>query len=282
MAPNRHLLQKAARRVGIHPTTQVLVLGHQKTGTSAIASLLALMTGASYSQDPFYQVDRGSAVALREVTTQPEKFAAIAAQNAGLFRSQIVKDPDFIYFLPQLKSAYPGAAQVFVTRRPEDMIRSIIGRLGLPADALEQPATALQKHLPNQHWLAVLGGFNVEESNNGEHTESPLAHSAAWNLLHRWIECNRIYLANRNEMHIIRYEDFCQSKASTLRSLTALLGLRARHDISSSLDRQFQPSGRSRAGKLSLDDFPSAAALVPTVLEQLDAMGYDTPPAAKS
>ena len=280
MPPQRHLLQKVARRVGIHPTTRVVVLGHQKTGTSAIGSLLALKTGTSYSQDPFYQMDRGSAVALREVAAEPEKFAAVAAQNADLFRAQIVKDPDFIYFFPQLKFAYPDAAHVFVTRRPEDMIRSIIGRLGLTVDALEQPAAALEQQLPNQHWLAVLGGFEVGNSGNAAQTEPPQQRSAAWNLLQRWIECNRIYFANQNEMHIIRYEDFCQSKASTLQSLTALLGLRARHDISSSLDRQFQPSGRSRAGRLSLDDFPSVAEMLPTVREQLGLMGYDTPIAA--
>ncbi len=274
MPRHRHLVQKAARRIGIHPNTRAIILGHQKTGTSAIASLLALMTGASYSQDPFYHVDMGAAEVLRKTTIWPEHLALAARQHPHLFRSQIVKDPDFIYFFEQLKPVYPSAKFVFVARRPEDMIRSIVGRLGLTVEALEKPAEALRDQLPNQHWFAVLGGLGDRQSTPSESGESATPPSAIWTLLKRWTECNQCFFENERAMHLIRYEDFNQDKLSTIQELAAYLKMPARHDISDSINRQFQPSGRSRAGKITLTNFATASELLPTVTNQLQTLGY--------
>ena len=121
-----------------------------------------------------------------------------------------------------------------IVRDPRDNIRSAFDRMGLPGNREQLDPDDLQAVPPNWRWhlnpeiLGLAGGTYVEVA------------------AERWNRAASVYLSQRDDMVLIRYEDFLADKTGAIQRLADLLDLpilpRARLD----LDRQYQPRGRDR------------------------------------
>jgi Sulfotransferase family len=206
----------------------VFVLGHQKSGTSAVAALLAKLTGSSVAIDLLNE-DRWPA--YDRVASGGVPFERFVHRNRLDFSRQIVKEPNLTFFYPQLAERFPAARFVMVVRDPRTNSKSVLDRLGLPGDQADIPAEQLRalrrgwSLMFDPSWLGLPSGNYVDV------------------LVARWNLCADIYLEHAGAFRLVRYEDFRAAKLETLEGLAGDLGLECRHDIRLLLDRQFQPAG---------------------------------------
>lgn len=209
----------------------VFVLGNQKSGTSAVAALLARACGLSYDIDlgglrvPEYE----------RIYTDPKTFAGVLTDRAGIeFSKELVKEPNLTFLLPQLQSLHPRSRHAFVIRDPRANIRSICNRLKIPGNLPRiDPATypeisPIWEAILYNHWV----GDEARELNY-------IGRSAE-----RWRKAADLYLAAGPETQLIRYEDFNQAKLTAIEDLATRLGLEVKHDVSPYLDVQYQRAGK--------------------------------------
>jgi hypothetical protein len=208
----------------------ILVLGNQKSGTTAIAALLAEMTGLSVTLDLTLEEFRPSYERLRSGDMSFEQFVR---RNQLSFSRQIVKEPGLTVFYKELAALFPAARFVYVLRDPRDNIRSILNRLGLPGN-LPRLSQRQWSAVPyvwrlvlDGRWLGLRGNNYIEM------------------LAARWGFLADLYAANQERMYLVRYEQFRRDKTGVLARLAAELDLPRRRDITESLDRPFQPAGDS-------------------------------------
>ena len=109
----------------------IFVLGNQKSGTSAIAALLAKACGLSYD------IDLGG-LRVREyeriyADPTPQTLRAVLRDRATIEMSKaVVKEPNLTFLAARLRALHPRARHVFIVRDPRANIRSICNRLQLP------------------------------------------------------------------------------------------------------------------------------------------------------
>ncbi|MCH8532311.1 MAG: sulfotransferase [Saccharospirillum sp.] len=210
----------------------VIIGGMPKSGTTAIAKLLASLAGLSASSDPMYQIDVGVGKGPRNALYRGDiTLAEVWKRYRQCFNGELVKDPNFPFFIDELFALFPTTKQVFIVRDPRDNIRSILDRLSLNGQTQEidhayQSVTGT--------WRNVLEGYKPTLPGTG-HLEK-----MAW----RWRVCTENYLAQKNNMTLIQYEAFRQNKKSEIESLAHQLGLECKHDISGLIDVQYQPKGK--------------------------------------
>lgn len=231
------------RTAKVHPRP-VLIGGSQKSGTTAIGALLAKATGLRYSNDPFWrslQYD-SQGYQLSEILEQRLTLGTFVERHPAYFAAGIVKDPDFAFLYPQLRSLFPDSQYVFIVRDPRQNIRSILNRLRIPGnlDRLGPEAHRMVADKPG--WRGVLSG--AELGITGGNYISRLAQ--------RWNLGVQGYLDQRPRIHLFRYEDFMADKAGSIRELATALGLTVARDIGADLDRQYQPAGNR---SVALDTF---------------------------
>jgi hypothetical protein len=209
----------------------ILVLGNQKSGTSAITALLGEATGLTYSIDVFCFFGD----AERKLLKGEADFGAFVEKACYRFSKDIVKEPSFIAFYDKLTSRFPSAAFVFVVRNPIDNIRSILDRLNLPGDR----TCLTERHWEHvaetsSNWRMILEG-TLYGHEGGDYIET---------LARRWKKSARLYLSNRESFEGIAYETFNQSKEEQIFELAHRLGLEVKNHISDQVDVQYQPKGQ--------------------------------------
>ena len=222
-------LRRGVRGLAARPReAPVFVLGHQKSGTSAVAALLAELTGSSAAIDLFEET---RSPAIDRVVRGEMSLERYLRRNRLDFSRQIVKEASLTFLYPQLAARFPGARFVFVVREPLANLKSVLDRLGLPGD-LERLSEEQLAAMPpgwrlvfDPGWLGLPAGSPVEL------------------LAGRWRRCAETYLASPHSFHLVRYDDFRAAKLTTLEALAGELGLEPRNDISARLDVQFQPAG---------------------------------------
>jgi hypothetical protein len=226
--------RRAAQSLFARPNpAPVFVLGHQKSGTSAVAALLGELTGRSVAIDLINE-DRWPTYA--RVAAGEVPFERLVRRNRLDFSRQIVKEPNLSFFYPQLAQRFPQARFAMVVRDPRANVKSVLDRLGLPGDLEAIPERRLRslRHgwrlMLEPGWLGLEGGSYVDL------------------LAQRWNRCADVYLERPQPMPLLRYEDFRADKLATLEALAADLGLECRNDVSGRLDRQFQPAGNRSVG----------------------------------
>lgn len=224
-----------SRFIGVLPMGKgkgkIIVAGMPKSGTTAIASLLAKAANVDVCSDPFYQLDTQKKVAFRDQLFSGQlSIESLWKQHREVFRGAVVKDPNFPIFLSELKQFLPEAQFVFIVREPRDNIRSILSRLKIPGDPSEG------SHLASEvqgTWGRVLNGVSPDMPGN-DYLEK-----LAW----RWRVSAERYLQNNESVHLIRYEDFRGDKQNQINRLAKDLGFANLSDIASLVDVQFQPKG---------------------------------------
>ena len=216
---------------------QLVVLGHQKGGTTAIANLIGRLTGLRVSSDPLYMMDYGQGEAAKSLIEQPDVLKVFLKRRPDLFLQSIVKDPDFIFVYPSIKNYYATAKFLFVVRNPLDTIRSICNRLGLQPSVCTALTKIEDMKYGNKHWEYILSG---RLPNQGDISSNLLV-----NLAHRWCLAAENYLNNEREIKLVKYEDFLSDKEGCIENVAHELGLSKVVPVSDYLNVQYQSKGDS-------------------------------------
>lgn len=207
-----------------------------------IAALLASATGKSVAIDLAKDFH---APAFHQVGHQLS-FQDYRKINALEFSREIIKEANLTPMFYELQANYREAKYVFVVRDPRTNIRSILQRLQLPGRPAEAPPALIESLSPawklilDSHWLGVTGDDYIAR------------------LASRWQYFCDIASANESQVEIIRYEDFTQNKADSIRELAIRLSLDPRFSIEEETEVQYQGRGDH---SIALDDFFGSAAL---------------------
>ena len=65
-------------------------------------------------------------------------------------------------------------------------------------------------------------------------------------LAERWNTISNVYLENKENIILVKYEDFISDKSNTIQLLAKKLDLTKNGEISHLIDKQFQPKGRRK------------------------------------
>ena len=211
----------------VHPAP-LFVLGNQKSGTSAIAALLAKACGLSVTIDLRREIDRPT---HDRVVAGERDFERYVRDNRWDFSREVVKEPNLTHLVPQLRERFPRSRMALVIRDPRDNIRSILDRLRLPGDAPRIDDGDWARISPA--WRLVLDGAWC--GLRADHYVDALA--ARWN---RFAD---VHAEFADDIVLCRYEDFLRDKVGAIAALAEALGLQVVRDVSSDVDRQYQSAG---------------------------------------
>ncbi|MCK5060916.1 sulfotransferase [Candidatus Parcubacteria bacterium] len=213
----------------------VFILGNQKSGSTVIATLLALHTGQKASIDLRNEYARP---ALELFQKKKITFVDFINNNKLDFSKNIIKSPELTFFSNELKKNFNKAKFVLIIRDPRDNIRSILNRLNIPGDQADISAKQFAKLKPNWQKALRVNWLNEKEGNYIE------------NLAVRWNKIANIYNLRKKNFILIHFEDFLKNKKEAIKDLAEKLGLEAKRDIGKLIDKQFQPAGNRRISHL--------------------------------
>jgi sulfotransferase family protein len=227
--PNRLVRAYRARTARVNPAP-LFILGNQKSGTSAIAALLARATGKSVTIDIFFRYREH----LQERLLRQEMgFGDFIRWTRVCFSTEIVKEPSLTFFYGDLKSFFPQSRFIFVLRDPRDNIRSILNRLRIPGDLPELDAHHQEALRDKPGWALLMDGTLVG-CGGGTYIER---------LAKRWQRAADVY-GRGDGMVLVRYEDFMRDKAGAIRRLARAVSLEPTHDLGRYVDVPYQPRGQ--------------------------------------
>lgn len=238
-APLKHVLHHGKRfllartrdladlRAHLNPNP-IIVLGHQKCGTSVVAALLGDISGRSVAIDLAREVDRPT---FHRVHSREISLDRFIRMNRLEFSRDIVKEANLTPMYAALRQRFPRSHFAFVIRDPRDNIRSILQRLGLPGQPHQAGPNPLSRI--SAAWRLVLDGGWL-----GLTGDDYIAMLAA-----RWQYFADIATAARPHLEILRYEDFRANKVAAITDLAHRLGLPTDHEISGRIDLQYQSRG---------------------------------------
>ncbi|MEX2588165.1 MAG: sulfotransferase [Actinomycetota bacterium] len=243
-----------------HPRP-IFVLGNQKSGTTAIASLLATALGERYSHDMSFtrkwqDIERicNGCVTVRELVRRaPRDFAA-----------GVIKNPDYTFIYRSLADHFEAARFVLVIRDPRQNIRSILNRLAIPGHLETLSPGEWQKLEAAPAWKRVF-----DARSQGLTHEQYISVLAA-----RWRRCLETVLGGQDRVTLVRYEDFTRDKWTCLLDLADSLGRPVVADARHMLDRQFQPAGMSNSDPLEFFGRRNLASIESICAEHMKTFRY--------
>jgi hypothetical protein len=228
----RQMYRHRTARVCARP---VLVGGNQKSGTTAIAALLAKATGLGFSNDPFWYIARFDAreTIVQDLLAAPRTLPEVVDRYRAYFAAGVIKDPNFSFLYPQLRERFPDSPRLFIVRDPRQNIRSILNRVRIDG-RLEALGPEHQRLLEREKgWRSIFSGEGLGLDGG--------CHIAR--LAQRWNLAVERYLQQQDDVRLVRYEDFLADKAGFIHALAGQLGLDVCVDVRAEQDRQYQPRG---------------------------------------
>lgn len=240
----------------------IFVLGNQKSGTTAIAALLAELTGLDVTLDlPTWRY-RWMPKVL-QVARKKISFARLVRAHRLSFSRPIIKEPQLTLLMPCLFAEYPESKFVYVLRDARDNIRSILNRLSLPGD-LEELSRAHLEAVPRT-WRAIF-----DYSLYGQPENNYVQQLAA-----RWNVMIDVFNKYRPKFRLVRYEDFMVGKEKAIRRLAGDLGLEAVQPIRDKVDVQYQPAGDNSAAWIEYYGARNLGYIEDMCGSRLRALGYN-------
>ncbi len=210
---------------------KIFILGFQKSGTTAIAALLSILTKKTV------MLDLKSAIDTPEWKLSFKYPAFCISDKLFKYRTElnkyILKEPGFSIFYPELHNLYKSSKFVFVVRNPFDNIRSILNRLNIPGDLDTIDSNDYSFYNKSLAWQ-----INLDSSWLG-YQEINYIDSLAF----KWSYIVRLYIENKNNIILIRYEDFVKDKELSIRELANKLHLVQKKEITTHKDHQYQKKG---------------------------------------
>lgn len=208
--------------------TPVIVLGNQKSGTSAIAHLLADFGRLTKTIDipPLW-----SPVAIK-IMSGEINFVTIVKRYKSYFSTNLIKEPEMTFFADEVFKTFSHAKYVFVVRDPRDNIRSILNRMKIPGHLEEiDELSFFALKITYQPMLdAKIWGGNKSEN-------------YVCALAHKWNRAVDNYLQHKDRMILAKYEDFLADKYGFIAKIAQQLHIPEKANISDKLDVQYQPAG---------------------------------------
>ncbi|MGI8826262.1 MAG: sulfotransferase family protein [Chloroflexota bacterium] len=254
--PKRKVLSLVSR---INPAPVVL-LGNQKSGTTAIAVLLAKYTRLSVTND-MPSIFEPVQTMLHSGELTMDEFVR---RNRYDWSNDIVKEPSLTFLYPQVKAAFPRARFAMIVRDPRANIRSLLNRkkipgnlTGLDLQGVSGMTTEWERILDNR-WMGLSGDTYIES------------------LAHRWNRAASVYLDNADRMILLRYEDFMADKAGAVAALARQLGLGGKRDVSSEVDVQYQMAGDRRIGWSEFFGADNLRRIETICAERMRELGYES------
>lgn len=227
------------------------IFGMQKSGTSAIAALLAHRSGKSVTIDtpllwhPYSTHIKSGILDLgQHVKNNPYPFS-----------KDIIKEPSASLMIDFIKCYFELQRFVFIVRNPFDVIRSILNRLNLTGNGV-----VLNIDSVNKNWQPMFV--------DGENYVKKLAD------IYVKVYSQEHYLNHPNCV-LVKYEDFKHNKECFIDDLCDSLGLKKVNSIESVKNKQFQPKGKQ------VDDFRAYFGetnfnlILKTTIKQLEYFDYD-------
>jgi hypothetical protein len=221
----------------IHPDP-IFLLGNQKTGSTAIAALLAESSNEPIILDIFFRLFYPAERLLLE---KKLPFKQFVRNNKLFFSYRLIKEPGLSFWVDEIINTFPLSKIVFILRDPRDNIRSILNRLNLRGDLTD---LSIDQHqaLPGDIWKMIVDG-TLYDTKGGNYIESQAL---------RWNKILQIYEKHANKMILIRYEDFVKDKANQIYQLAEKLCIEHPVDISDKVNFQYQSKGNR---SISWEDF---------------------------
>lgn len=209
----------------------IFVYGNQKSGTSAVAALVARAYGLSHDIDVGgFRVEQYEALYAGRIDLE-----TLIRKRARIeFSKGLIKEPNLTFLWPSLRALYPRGRQIFVVRNPKANIRSICNRLKIPGN-LQQLDTSTYPEI-SPMWEAILQNRWVGEPGRDLNYIGRAAE--------RWKIAAQQYEHHKKDTVLIRYEDFVKDKVGTIGALSTELGLSVTSDITPWVDVQYQPAGK--------------------------------------
>lgn len=198
----------------------LFIFGFQKSGTTAIAGLLAKKANKSVTLDtkylwpPYLEMLQSGGLTLEHVVNT----------YCYPFSKQIIKEPNLTIFIDELHNIFTLAKYIFIVRNPYENIRSLLNRLQIPGNL---DYVDLKTVHPNwRHFFKSNGNNYVQDIAN------------------RWVAVNgQKKFIESSRCILVRYEDFLKDKNSYVHQLAVDVGFEPKKDIVKRLDHQFQPKG---------------------------------------
>jgi hypothetical protein len=228
----RELYYRVRNATATPHASPVFILGNQKSGTSAVASLLGMMTGKSTAIDLRREYRNKGPQVYPRITSGELPFEELIRRNPFDFSREIVKEPNLTFFYEELVRRFPASRFAIVVRDPRDNLRSFLNAAGIEGDLSSLPPERLAETDPGFALLFDGRWCGIEAD---PHYMDQLGA--------RWNACADAWLERREAMVLVRYEDFLADKLAVLRRLAGALELEPRHDVSAQLDVSFQPPG---------------------------------------
>ncbi|MEX1221988.1 MAG: sulfotransferase [Idiomarina sp.] len=213
-------------------TKKIFILGVQKSGTSAVAGLLAKTFSRDVTLDLVGAI--GSSEWQLAVKYGLLPFSEFVDSHSDAFQPPIIKEPCLTFFYDELRELYPEAHYLLVLRHPYEVIRSTLQRLRIPGylNAIEFDEwdelnkTKAWRLCLDSSWLGRPVDNYVEA------------------LAMRWQLSTEI-CHDMNNITVIKYEDFVKDKAGFIQSLGRELNLGESIIEGVDYSTQFQPKGKS-------------------------------------
>ncbi len=236
-----------------------IILGNQKSGTTAIAKLLGIATAKEVTSD--YLAFRGNNDLFPKLINEEISFKDFLSQSKWESSREIIKDPDFTFLYPQVKEVFIKTPKVFIVRHPEENIRSILNRHNVSGKGNIRPTFS---HVTNPAWRRVLEGSSPKIE--GKTVVEVLAK--------RWRMAARVLFDHTSEMIIAKYEEFVSDKKQFIEKLAASLQLNVVENIDPWLEVQFQPRGKRMRENEEFFDEENKLLIKEICQEYMSQLGY--------
>jgi len=206
----------------------IFILGNQRSGTTAIAILLAELANISIAPELKQQIRKPMYKDMYSGELSFEKFVRI---NKYDFSKSIIKDNNLIFFYGDIVKFFGSPKFIFIVRDPRENIRSILNRLNLPGDQNRLTREQVKK-IPKT-WMSVIYSDWLDIHSNNYIEQ----------LAYRWNLIIEIYLNKKKNMLLVKYEDFNRNKQNKIYEICSKINLEPVSDISQNIDIQYQIAG---------------------------------------
>lgn len=134
----------------------VLILGNQKSGTTAVAALLAKCAGVSVTLD----ISAVREPVISRLLRGQTPLRLVIHRNRLDFSRCIIKEPFLTFSFDQVLECFQPKSNVFVMWDPRDNVRSVLIGLQLPGD-LEDLSPDQISMLPPT-WAGIVAGTTID------------------------------------------------------------------------------------------------------------------------
>lgn len=198
----------------------ILVAAHPRSGSTAVATLLARHTGLrAFTETGPWTREFDAAVYTGQV-----HFSRVLHKYRYEFSHDLMSAADATCILPQMKAALPGMRTVYVVRDPRDTICSLVERIN------NYDLSTFEVRDPRFRWLDV--DWLIHDESNPHRK-----------LARRW--CLFLDIATSIEdVFYFRYEDFCSDKPRCISHIADRLGLRHAVSTVEGWDEQYSKHDR--------------------------------------